>query len=240
MKQAIEQEISEYQDKQTPVHPGHLEISYYSFRTKKTHNIDVSTFLEFYLLNEYASFEVNLNTSKIIANFKNENTNLEIESSLALVYSIVALHVLLQPKPKPYLDEKANRFKLPSLKSEKNILDNLALSSCIGLAELVASESYFHYYKNLSENEKKHNWLFGEAAGFNELELSKTIRGNTAGCGGGAAGCWGGIYLVILELFIFFKISIYSVLHFFLIVKMPFLNLSLENFLKNKIPYILD
>ena len=173
--------------------PGHLEISYYSFRTKKTHKLDVSKFLEFYLFNEYASFEVNLSTSKIIANFKNENTNLEIESSLALIYSISALHVLLQPKPIPYLDEKANRFKLPSLKSEKNILGNLVLSSCIGVAELIASESYYHYYKNSGDNQKKENWLYGEAAGFNELEFIKTSGGNSGGCGGGAAGCWGGI-----------------------------------------------
>lgn len=149
--------------------PGRLAVAYYSFASKKKISVDITKDLTFEIKNEFISSKVDFNTGKIIINFLTKSESLEAESNLALVFSIIVLHVLLQPKPKPYLDEKLKKFTLPSTSSNARFasgvrpstrpadLDTVILLSCIGYPELIASNCFYHHYHCIPHHHHDHH-----------------------------------------------------------------------------------
>jgi hypothetical protein len=160
---------------------GHLSIHYFDVSTKKSLKFEIENNLVYSVRNEYLDFQVNLNKGHIIIKFlkeMNEIKNLEVESNLALIFSISVLHVLLQPKVKPMLNLDLKKFVLPNM-YPGNIsfdLNKSVLLSCVGYAELTRSDAFYCYYKNFSKNntleyydnvdlnkcEINTDWLFNE------------------------------------------------------------------------------
>jgi hypothetical protein len=79
---------------------GSLTIKYYSFQTKKTQSFVISNEFEFSFQSESIIAIVDLKTGKITLRFLNKEqiNNTEVESVLAIVFSVSVLYILLQPK----------------------------------------------------------------------------------------------------------------------------------------------
>ena len=128
---------------------GHLSIYFYNISNKKSLKFEVENNYVFSIKNEY---QVNLSKGHIVIKFltePNEIKNLEVESNLALIFSISVLHVLLKPKVKPMLNLSQKKFILPnsSFDWSKNVL-----LSCVGYPELVRSDGFYNYYSSFCQS----------------------------------------------------------------------------------------
>ncbi len=81
--------------------PGRLSVTYYSFDSNSVVKFDVPRSFVFKVENGKIQANVNLKTGAINLKFNKNQTNIDsvdIESMLAVVFSVSTLHVILQPK----------------------------------------------------------------------------------------------------------------------------------------------
>lgn len=106
-----------------------------------------------------------MQSGRIYANFlSSTNRDLEIETNLAIVFGIAALHVILQPKPVPYLSSdlsqnsshpKLNPYYLtketPSSSNPIRLvpLTSYSMLNCIGFTDLVCLPSFYALLSNM-------------------------------------------------------------------------------------------
>lgn len=121
---------------------------------------------------------IDLKTGKIDVKLMNDVVNdLEVESNIAIAFAIAILHVSLQPKPAPYLEitlasnskPKCNPYyttpisqtskETSSSKKLKWIdISSYDLLKCIGFADLICLDSFYHRYCSfIHHQQQKHN-----------------------------------------------------------------------------------
>ena len=140
---------------------GSLKVSYYSFANKSIVEAVVRKNDSFVIKNQFMESKVDLKTGQITLNFLKEDKNFETASNLALIFSILVIHVLLEPKPIPYLDSNSQKyFKIEKTRYYNN---NNILLSLIGVTELISSSCFFYNYADKpSSFFKNDGWLFAE------------------------------------------------------------------------------
>jgi hypothetical protein len=179
---------------------GRLLITIYSFEKKKQKKLTISgpEFVFELKSSDNCRFKVDLKTGRIVLKLDKDDhvSSLEIESTLCVIFSIAMLHVMAQPKPKPYVSDanfNENPVINPAYSSSTGLtfyrgllpvnsidLRTLYLLSSIGLLDLIGTFCFYYFFCNL--NEVSYNsWFFGGSASGDTL----------AGCGG-CGGCGGG------------------------------------------------
>ncbi len=142
---------------------GHLKVEIYSFQKRSTQTIHVGNSFILEIDNDFLQTKSDLKSGKIEIRFVNTNEtnapNLEVESMLAVILSVSALHVLLQPKEKPaqiILNSKSGGVQPPS-GSIHSCVNDFDMFSMFGYYPLITSECFMHHYEHSKDFDRHHN-----------------------------------------------------------------------------------
>ena len=160
----------------TPGDPGRLEITIYLLEKNVTKTIQVNPDSLFQFETYSTKTSVDLKNGKITTRYLEETVNrLEIESNLALALSVAVLHVVLQPKPAPYMDPKPvrnvkpkiNPYYLPTSKPvtvyrgnrpiRQYPMSSYMMFSSIGYYDLICLPTFYDYYCDSWDHHHHHH-----------------------------------------------------------------------------------
>jgi len=127
--------------------PGRLSVTYYSFDSNSVVRFDVPRSFVFKVENGKIQANVNLKMGAINLKFNKNQTNIDpvdIESMLAVVFSVSTLHVILQPKERVgnAPARNPNTFRKPivytrNYQYRRSPYDNYLLLSVIGYHDIM-------------------------------------------------------------------------------------------------------
>lgn len=158
--------------------PGRLKITLYFFAKNSSNTIYIEPDAVFSFASQSTETCVNLKTGRIEVKYLNDQiNNLEVESNLAVIFSIAVLHVLLQPKPAAYTNKQKtvkikngntikkftiNPYYLPSTDGKKsaslsNNINSYVLLSSIGYYDLISTQCFYNYYFGKSNYHDHHD-----------------------------------------------------------------------------------
>ena len=167
----------------TPGDPGKLSVKYYLMAEKKVKAFQVPKSFVFRVDSGSIQAIVNLKLGTVLLLFNSKlekNVDpLEIESLLALVFSISTLHVILQPKPRPDAinsipTSRSNQFTSQgySPRFRSSPFDNFLLLNMIGYSSLMNSGYYHHHCHDFNGHHGQNDndsWIF------NETEITNSV-----------------------------------------------------------------
>jgi len=148
--------------------PGHLKIEIYSILKRSVQIIDISESFIFEIGNEFLNTKTDLKSGRIEFRFLNKTgtPNLEVESMLAIVFSVSAIHVLLQPKEKPdqimKLQQQGKPGPVPIISNTRGSRPVRSIHSHVtdytmfcmfGYYPLISSDCFIHHYHHCHDHE---------------------------------------------------------------------------------------
>ena len=147
--------------------PGHLRIEIYSFFKKTVQIIELTDKLDFEIKNDFIQSSTNLKSGRIDVRFlKKDPHNLEVESILAIIFSISAIHVLLQPKEKPLSVPTPSKSvmnvtsNISTRPVQRTIINDYAMLGMFGYYPLISSDCFIHHchhHDHCHNHEHHHN-----------------------------------------------------------------------------------
>lgn len=182
----------------TPGDPGRLQVTYYSYAKKAMVTFQIPRSFVYKIDCGQIQAEVNLKKGTFDFRFNANETSidpLEIESTLAVLFSISTLHAILQPKPRQEIPEGMPRRghsatlhrQMVGSRAYNNPYDNFLLLNLVGLTFLMNSPCYHHhihtnmggYYEDnddLVENQSD-AWLVNETEITNSVSILWIVQG---------------------------------------------------------------
>lgn len=150
----------------------------YFFDKKSSEIIEIKPDTLFRFTSRTTETTVDLKTGKVYFQLlKDHVNNLEIESNLAIVFGVAVLHVLLQPKPAPYVDAvkngkptkkpTINPYFIPSQSSTavyrgsrpvRSVnMNSYILFSSIGYYDLISTPCFYEHYCGYHHHHHHHH-----------------------------------------------------------------------------------